>query len=106
MNRQPVDFLDPVKGDIENAINYYNTWRSDGSRHFKKLLSDAIDWIEWNPELFSLKYRHFRRAILRKSYYAVYYAIEQDVTVVVAVLDMRQNPKNIRALIGQRWINR
>lgn len=43
---------------------------------------------------------------MRKSYYAVYYVIEPDVTVIVAVLDMRQNPKTIRATLGRRWIKK
>jgi hypothetical protein len=31
----------------------------------------SIAWIEWNPELFPRKYRFFRRAVIRNTYFGV-----------------------------------
>jgi len=63
---------------------------------------ESIAWIEWNPEMFPKKYRQFRRAIIRRSYFGIYYAIEPEVTTVVAVLDMRREPRTIRGILELR----
>jgi len=59
-------------------------------------------WIEWNPELFPKKYKRFRRAIIRRTYYGIYYVLEPQVTIVVAVLDLRRDPREIRRLLNLR----
>jgi hypothetical protein len=60
---------------------------------------ESVAWIEWNPEMFPRKYRLFRRAIIRKSYFGIYYVIEANVTTVVAVLDLRRDPRTVRRLL-------
>ena len=52
--------------------------------------------------MFSRQYRSFRRAIIRRSYFAIYYVIESGVTTGVAVLDMRREPKSIQTLLKGR----
>lgn len=44
----------------------------------------------------------FRRAIVRRTYFGVYFVIEPTVTTAVAVLDLRQDPRVIRSLVRQR----
>lgn len=61
-----------------------------------------MTWIEWNPEQFPKKYRFFRRAIIRRTYFGIYFVIEPTVTTVVAVLDMRNDPRVIRSLLKLR----
>ena len=56
-------------------------------------------WIERNPELFPPKHRFFRRAIIRRTYFGIYFAIEPEITTVVAVLDLRNDPRVIRSLL-------
>lgn len=58
--------------------------------------------ISWNPEQFPKKHRQFRRAIIRRTYFGIYFALEPGVTTVVAVLDLRRDPRVIRELLGLR----
>lgn len=60
---------------------------------------ETVAWIEWNPEMFAKKHRIFRRAIIRRSYFAVFFVMEPEVSTVVAVLDMRQDPRVIRDML-------
>jgi acyl dehydratase len=62
----------------------------------------VVSWIEWNPELFPKKHRMFRRAIIRNTYFAAFFVIEQDVTTIVAVVDLRQRPSKTRGLVTGR----
>lgn len=102
MNSQPVEFLDIVEQDVCNARDFYDSWQTGGGNHFTAKLRETLDWIEWNPEQFPKKHRFFRRAIIRRTYFGVFYATEPGVTTVVAVFDLRQDPRLIRALLNFR----
>ena len=102
MRSQRVEALEEIEADLRDARLYYDSWRSDGSGYFKKHFDETVAWIEWNPEVFPRKYRIFRRAIIRNTYFAIFYAIEADVTTIVAVVDMRRRPRTIRGLLTAR----
>ncbi len=102
MRSQPVEFLEVVEHDLRHARAFYDSWQTDGGSQFSSRFDEVINWIEWNPEQFPRKYRFFRRAIIRRTYFGVYYAIEPGVTTVVAVLDLRQDPRVIRSLLTSR----
>lgn len=102
MRNQPVEFLEVVESDLRYAYDYYDSWQSDGSAQFHARFRETVKWIEWNPEMFPKRHRFFRRAVVRRSYFGVFFAIEPDVTTVVAILDMRQNPEVIRRLLHLR----
>ena len=102
MRTQPVEFLEFVQVDLRQAHAFYDAWQTNGARNFQDKFRDAIAWIEWNPELFPRKYKHFRRAIIRRTYFGIYYVIEPSVTVVVAVLDLRRDPRMIRRVLNLR----
>jgi hypothetical protein len=99
---QPVEALDIVEADIAYAMDFYASWRSDGAAYFKGQFDEAVKWIAWNPELFPKRFRFFRRAVIRNTYFGIFFVIEQEVTTIVAVLDMRQRPKKIRGLVTGR----
>ena len=99
---QPVEFLDSVSDDLRYAYTYYDSWVSGGSLWFRDHFRETVSWIEWNPAMFPKKYRFFRRAIIRRSYFGIYFAIEPDVTTVVAVQDMRDDPDRLKAILHER----
>jgi hypothetical protein len=102
MKSQKVEALDEVERDVRSAMAFYDSWRSDGGRYFEEQFYETLSWIEWNPELFPKRYKIFRRAIIRNTYFGVFYAIEPEVTTVVAVLDLRQRPSTIRRIVKTR----
>ena len=102
MRSQPVEFLEFVEDDLGYARAYYDSWKTDGAEWFQERFREAISWIEWNPELFPKKYRRFRRAIIRRTYFGIFFAIELDVTTAVAVLDLRRDPKAIKRILRER----
>ena len=98
MRSQPVEFLAFVEDDLRYAYDYYDSWLA-GSAWFRDRFHETVSWIEWNPEMFPKKHRFFRRAIIRRSYFGIFFAIEPDVTTVVAMRDMRDDPREIRRLL-------
>ena len=102
MKNQPVQLLPLVEGDLRYGRAYYDSWLTDGGLQFHEKFRETLAWIEWNPEMFPRKYRGFRRVVIRRTYFGVYFAIEAEVTTVIAVVDLRQNPKTIRQLLIER----
>ncbi len=102
MRSHPVVVLPEVEADLRAAITHYASWRPDGEAHILQQYDETIDWIGWNPEAFPKKYGAVRRAILKRSYYIVYFLIESDRSLVLAVLDGRRNPGEIRTLLTGR----
>ena len=103
MKGQPVEFFDAIEADMRDAREFYASWQFDGARVFMDKFRKTIELIESNPELFPRRCGFFHRAMIRRTYYAIYYAIEADKTSVVAVLDNRRDPATIRAMLNQRW---
>lgn len=92
----------PVEADLRLAMQFYDSWRGDGGAGFLKRFHETIDWIEWNPEMFLQRFQPFRRAIIRRSYYGVFFVSEPSQSVVVAVLDLRRDPETIQELLKRR----
>ncbi len=102
MNSKPVVALEEVVSDLEQAIAHYSTWRTDGKAHVLALYDETVRWIEWNPDTFPRKIGSIQRAILKSSYYIVYFLQEERRTLILAVLDGRRRPSEIRRIIRGR----
>ena len=102
MNSKPVVALQHVERDLKQAIAHYESWRRDGKRHVLGLYDETIRWIEWNPDLFPRKFGRVQRAIIKRSYFIVYFVQESDKTVVLAVMDGRRDPSDIRTTLRTR----
>ena len=102
MKNLPVFALPDVETDLRAAIAHYSSWRSDGGSHVRQKYEETVSWIGWNPDGFPEKYGGVRRAILKQSYYIVYFIEEKDRVLIVAVLDGRRDPQEIRVLVGKR----
>ncbi len=102
MKSQPVEFLEAVENDLNYAQDFYASWLTNGAAKFLVRFRETVTQIEWNPEQFPPKHRRFHRAIIRRTYFGIYFAVETDVTTVVAVLDMRKDSRVIRSLLKLR----
>ena len=102
MRSLPVFALPEVEGDLRAAMAHYSSWRTDGAEHIRQKYDETVGWIAWNPEAFPKKYGLVRRAILKRSYFIVYFVVERDRSLVIAVLDGRRSPQDIRGLVEGR----
>ena len=102
MRSKPVFALPEVEADLKLAVAHYSSWRADGSTHILEKYAETIAWIEWNPDGFPKKHGAVQRAILKHSYYVVYFRQEADRALIIAVLDARRNPREINRIIRTR----
>jgi plasmid stabilization system protein ParE len=102
VNSKPVFAVEAVESDLREAISHYLGWRPDGKEHVLGLYDETVSWIAWNPDLFPKKFGSIQRAILKRTFYVVYFLQEHDRTIILAVLDARRGPIAIRSLVAQR----
>jgi len=97
-----VEALEAVQADLEYAKSFYESWKPGGGNEILQKYFDALEWIEWNPDLFPRKFGIIQRVLLKRSYFVVYFFQESDRSVVVAVIDARRNPRIIRKMVNRR----
>ncbi|MEO5959830.1 MAG: type II toxin-antitoxin system RelE/ParE family toxin [Opitutaceae bacterium] len=102
MKSQPVVALEVVGADVQAAYDYFETRLPNAGDRFLTRYFATTDQIANNPESFPLKFDDYRRALVPKSNLAVYYFIERERTVIVAVIDARRHPRLMRDLIRGR----
>ena len=103
MSAKPVEALEIVQADLEYARSFYESWKPGGGEEILRKYFEAVEWIEWNPDLFPRKWGIIQRVILKRSYFVVYFFQEEARSIILAVLDSRRNPRVIRKLIiGRR----
>lgn len=93
--------------DVEAAFQWYENERPGLGVEFLDELRATYDWIVEGP----LKYQEIssgiRRVLVRRFPYAVYFAIEVDVIVVLAVLHASRDPAPSRTQLERSpsWSN-
>lgn len=102
MKRFLVVALSDVGEDIQLAYDYFASWSASAGERFLGRYFQTIDRISLNAESFSIKFDDYRRAIVPRSNFAIYYFIGAEKIVVVAVIDARRHPRLIRNLVRGR----
>ncbi len=78
---------------MEIAFDWYEKQRIGLGFDFLDCVEVAVKLIIENPKMHGILYASFRRCLIRRYPFSVFYTIEQDQIVVHSVFDNRQNPK-------------
>lgn len=79
------------KKDIENIVYWYDYQRKGLGFDFFDSLENAFSQISQFPESYPVVYQNFRRCLLKRFPYSIFYLIEDQQLVVHAVLNHRQD---------------
>jgi plasmid stabilization system protein ParE len=82
----------PVDGDVEAAFEWYENEQPGLGLEFLDELRASYDRIANGPLRYQELRGGIRRALLRRFPYAVYFATDEDMVVVVAVLHASRDP--------------
>ena len=105
MNIKDIIALDDVWLDLEIAKEFYEHQSRGLGRYFKDTIISEIESLWLYAGIHSRVFGLYR--LLSKRFpYGIYYEIQEDVVIVVAVLDLRQNPNDMFMIIANREINR
>lgn len=81
--------------DIDIAMDWYKTQRKGLEFEFLDCIEVTITKIIQNPELYSVKHKKLRGALIRRFPFTVFYTFEKNEIVVHAVFGNKQNPTKL-----------
>jgi len=101
MNIQNIVALEQVAHDLNVGEDFYKRQNMGLGKYFRDtILSDIESW--WLYEAIHQKVYGLYRLLSKRFPYTIYYDINDATVIVFAVLDLRQNPKNLSKFILRR----
>ncbi len=88
-----IRFTDKSKADLESAFYWYENQSSGLGVDFLNSVKITLNNISEFPEMYNLCYSNFRRCILIKFPFSIFYTIHSNEIVIHSVFDNRQNPE-------------
>ncbi len=82
-----------AKHDVEFAFEWYEKQRRGLGFEFLDCIEIAIKGILTFPEMHQLCHSNFRRCVIRRFPFSIFYTIEDKEIVIHSVFDNRQDPK-------------
>jgi toxin ParE1/3/4 len=81
-----------AKDDLELTFAWYERQRRGLGFDFLDCVETAVMSVLENPEMYRVVYSGFRRCVVRRFPFSVFYTIEGPDVVVHSVFDSRQDP--------------
>jgi len=103
MNVNDVIALDEVSTDIKIAELFYENQNKGLGGYFKDSIISDIESL-WLYGGIHKKVFDLYRLLSKRFPYGIYYEVHKETVIVVAVLDLRQNPKNIEKFLKNRGV--
>lgn len=101
MNVNNIIALEEVLIDLKIAEEFYEKQNKGLGSYFRDTIVSDIESLLLYAGIHNKVFGLYR--LLSKRFpYGIYYEINDDVVIIVAVLDLRQNPKNIALFISNR----
>ncbi|SKA81610.1 hypothetical protein SAMN02745166_00786 [Prosthecobacter debontii] len=91
-----MDLIFLLGADIQSAFNQLKEQQVGRGYIFMQCLDAALTYLRGHPEI-GLRYQTpYRRLLISKFPYGIFYEVQSQRVVLVAVMDLRQNPRVIR----------
>lgn len=82
----PLTLRVEARADFDGTFDWYQGQRAGLGAMFAERVQAVLDLIVERPELYPLVFQDVRRAIVRRFRYLIYYQVESDRIVVLAIL--------------------
>ena len=88
--------------DLWEAVDWYNERRDGLGDEFEDLFYSSVQSIQRNPLIHGTVYRAFRRRILKRFPYSVYYRIHKEEIIVSLIFHLARNPATMSRILRSR----
>ncbi len=97
-----LQFLPEVEEDVFNGYVWYETKSRGLGEDFLRMFYASANEIPWNPLLYPKVYKDFRRRLIRRFPYAIYFTIENDQIIVFGFFHCARNPQVVKTTLQNR----
>ena len=97
-----IRFLPEVEEDVIAGYAWYEEKAPGLGEEFLRMFYACAGEIPRNPLLYPKVYREFRRRLLRRFPYAIYFRIEDNEIIVFGLFHCARDPRAIRAKLRRR----
>jgi toxin ParE1/3/4 len=88
-----------AESDISEAYTWYERqWKGLGS-DFILCVEEGLAKIQRDPQIYPAVHRNVRRMLIHRFPYGIFYILEVDVILILAVYHAKRNPKQWQARI-------
>jgi plasmid stabilization system protein ParE len=88
-------YTEQARTDLNIAFEWYEQQRRGLGFEFLDCVEAVIETIQSMPKLYAHHHDHFRRALIRRFPFSIFYTIEKQELVVHAIFDNRQDPTRL-----------
>lgn len=89
----PVIINPEAEADLAEGKTFYDGRQAGLGDEFLDCVGEVLDSLRTTPERHAMVFQDLRRCIVRRFPYAVFYRVDDDQVTVVAVYDMRRDPR-------------
>lgn len=90
----PVKFKLEVYDDIKVAYDWYESQRVGLGEDFLLILEESYAKIARTPKAYQLIYKTARRKLVRRFPYGIFFTIQDDRIIVIAIMHTKRNPSD------------
>lgn len=91
-----LQFAEEARDDIAEAYDWYEDKRLGVGEEFLNCVEAGLDGIKRNPRMYAKVYRDFRRAIIRRFPYGIFFELNDLQVTVFAIFHSSRDPKKWR----------
>jgi plasmid stabilization system protein ParE len=95
-------FLPDVAVDIRDAFEWYQKVSTGLGHEFLRMFFANTGELQWNPEINRKVFEDFRRRLMNRFPYVVYYRLEGARIIIYGIFHCARNPKVIKKAISSR----
>ncbi len=100
MKSKSLIILSEAEEDITLGFDWYSEQQQGLGEEFLECVDACFDQISDNPKLYPVVHESYRRALVHRFPYAVFYEETEEVVVVFAVFHGSQNPDQWRSRLS------
>jgi len=82
-----------AEADVEGAYHWYERMRDGLGADFLLCVEEALEKISRDPIAYPVVHKDVRRTLIRRFPYGIFYVVEEQEIVVLAVFHGRRDPK-------------
>jgi len=88
-----------ARADLLDAFQWYQAQREGLGHDFKLCIDEVMSKLCKHPNIYPAVHHQIRRAFIRRFPFGIFYLVENETVVVLAVLHARRDPENWKARI-------